>query len=62
MLANQMANEQMQREMALYTHKTDEDIRKFNETMQSKIDQNVVKSELKKDEKATEAQVKAIYG
>lgn len=62
MLANQMANEQMQREMALYTHKTDEDIRKFNETMKGKIDQNVVKSELKKDEKATEAQVKAIYG
>lgn len=61
-LVDKMANKENERKMALYTHQTNEDIRKFNETMQSKIDQNVVKSELKKDEKATEAQVRAIYG
>jgi hypothetical protein len=62
MLADEMANKSMEREMALYTHKTNEDIRKMQATGASKIEQSAVKSELKKDEKATEAQVKAIYG
>lgn len=61
-LADQMSNQDAERQMAIYTHKTNEDIRKFNETMVSKIDQSVVKSDLKKGEKANEKQLEAVYG
>jgi hypothetical protein len=61
-LQEQLAQQAAEREMQIYTHKTNEDIRKVNETTPAKIDQSVVKSQLKKDEKANEKQLEAVYG
>jgi hypothetical protein len=61
-LQEQIAQQAAEREMQIYTHKTNEDIRKVNETTPAKIDQSVVKSQLKKDEKANEKQLEAVYG